>query len=128
MRSSLIFRILICVSAKTLNKIGVQVLYFVAPQAWAWRPNRAQIIAQISPYTFSILPFEAEWFRQRGVKISLVCLILLSAGIGRFKQYSEQFAQSEVKTRSLHQYTILPGSRASEIRYHFRFIWNVLKP
>ncbi|MEK6624646.1 MAG: lipid-A-disaccharide synthase [Bdellovibrionota bacterium] len=115
--------------AKTLNKIGVQVLYFVAPQAWAWRPNRAQIIAQSVHTLFSILPFEAEWFRQRGVKnIVSVPHPLVRRYRSFLKQYSEQFAQRRSKKLAgLINILILPGSRASEIRYHLPFYLECIK-
>lgn len=54
--------------AQRLSRRGVKVLYYVAPQAWVWKPNRAQVLARTVHTLFSILPFEKEWFAQRGVK------------------------------------------------------------
>lgn len=54
--------------AQRLAKRGIRVWYYVAPQAWAWRPWRATTLAQTVHRLFTILPFEAEWFASRGVK------------------------------------------------------------
>jgi lipid-A-disaccharide synthase len=53
---------------KRLAKLGVKVLYYVAPQAWAWKPNRAQVLSETVHTLFTILPFEKDWFHSRGVK------------------------------------------------------------
>lgn len=54
--------------AARLKKRGVKVLYYVAPQAWAWKPHRAQALSKNTHTLFTILPFEKEWFGSRGVK------------------------------------------------------------
>lgn len=53
--------------AKKLKKKGVKVLYYVAPQAWVWKPWRAKILEQNVHTLFTILPFEKKWFQARGV-------------------------------------------------------------
>ncbi len=54
--------------AKRLKKRGVKVLYYVAPQAWAWKAHRAQVLSETVHTLFTILPFEKSWFLDRGVK------------------------------------------------------------
>jgi lipid-A-disaccharide synthase len=53
--------------AQRLARRGVKVLYYVAPQAWAWKPYRAQVLARTVHTLFTILPFEKAWFSSRGV-------------------------------------------------------------
>lgn len=53
--------------AQKLSKRGVKVLYYVAPQAWAWKPYRARALADSVHTLFTILPFEKKWFLERGV-------------------------------------------------------------
>lgn len=53
--------------AKRLSKKGVKVLYYVAPQAWVWKPWRAKAIEKAVHTLFTIIPFEKEWFKERGV-------------------------------------------------------------
>jgi lipid-A-disaccharide synthase len=54
--------------AARLKKRGVKVLYYVAPQAWAWKAHRANILSETVHTLFTILPFEKDWFLERGVK------------------------------------------------------------
>jgi lipid-A-disaccharide synthase len=54
--------------ARRLHQRGVKILYYVAPQAWAWKSYRVPILAQTVHTLFTIIPFEKEWFHSRGVK------------------------------------------------------------
>ncbi len=54
--------------AEKLKKRGVKVLYYVAPQAWAWKPHRSVALSRNTHTLFTILPFEKKWFGDRGVK------------------------------------------------------------
>lgn len=54
--------------AKRLKKKGVKVLYYVAPQAWVWKAWRAKAIENAVHTLFTIVPFEKEWFKKRGVQ------------------------------------------------------------
>jgi lipid-A-disaccharide synthase len=53
--------------ARKLSARGVRVLYYVAPQAWAWKAQRAEVLAKVTHTLFTILPFEKSWFKTRGV-------------------------------------------------------------
>lgn len=53
--------------ARKLKQRGVNVLYYVAPQAWAWKAHRAQALSENVHTLFTILPFEKDWFLSRGV-------------------------------------------------------------
>jgi len=54
--------------AQKLSKKGIQVLYYVAPQAWAWRSWRGKKIAKAVNTLFVLLPFEKKWFSNQGVQ------------------------------------------------------------
>jgi lipid-A-disaccharide synthase len=54
--------------ASKLNEKGVKILYYVAPQAWAWKSYRAKTMAKMVDTLFSIIPFEKDWFGKRGLK------------------------------------------------------------
>lgn len=53
--------------AARLKKLGVKVLYYVAPQAWVWKEGRVKKLRKNVHTLFTILPFEKQWFRDRGV-------------------------------------------------------------
>lgn len=54
--------------AGRLKAIGVNVLYYVAPQTWAWKEYRVKKLSNTTHTLFTILPFEKEYFKQRGVE------------------------------------------------------------
>lgn len=53
--------------AKGLHAAGVRVLWYVAPQVWAWRPGRIQTLRRSVDRMAVILPFEEELWRRNGV-------------------------------------------------------------
>ncbi|MCR9203331.1 MAG: lipid-A-disaccharide synthase [Halobacteriovoraceae bacterium] len=53
--------------SKRLKNLGVKVLYYVAPQAWAWKEWRVKPLSRNVHTLFTILPFEKKWFLDRGV-------------------------------------------------------------
>lgn len=53
--------------ARRLKKTGCPVLYYIAPQLWAWAPWRIRKVRRRVDRVACILPFEEEYFRQRGV-------------------------------------------------------------
>src|SRR5439155_851150 len=50
---------------------GIPVLYYIAPQMWAWGPKRVRKLAQVNRLAV-ILPFEEAFFRERGVAATFV--------------------------------------------------------
>jgi len=55
------------VLARTLHAAGVRVLWYVAPQIWAWRPGRASALRRAVDRMAVILPFEEALWRSHGV-------------------------------------------------------------
>jgi lipid-A-disaccharide synthase len=54
------------------RRVAAPILYFVAPQAWAWRPHRARKIAARADRIAVILPFEAAFYAKRGIEVDFV--------------------------------------------------------
>src|SRR5690554_2264583 len=100
--------------AAKLKKRGVAVLYYVAPQAWAWKAYRAKALQANVHTLFTILPFEKEWFEQRGVsKVRSVVHPLMLEHASALKNVrakrSRDFSDRPVRI------LLLPGSRRSEV-------------
>jgi lipid-A-disaccharide synthase len=99
--------------ARRLSKRGVKVLYYVAPQAWAWKAHRAQILAKTVHTLFTILPFEKEWFMARGVaqvrSIPHPLMLTYKSQLDDIPR--KPFGSWKPKLKLL----LLPGSRRSEI-------------
>ena len=58
--------------ARLARGLGIPVVYFVAPQAWAWHKSRMRQIKANVGLVLSILPFEEAFYRQWGVPVSYV--------------------------------------------------------
>jgi lipid-A-disaccharide synthase len=99
--------------AKRLKARGVKVLYYVAPQAWAWKPHRAKALSENTHTLFTILPFEKEWFGQRGVKQikSIPHPLMLTYKDELSNIPAKPFGSWSEKLKIL----LLPGSRRFEV-------------
>ena len=53
--------------AKSLNKQGLKVIYYISPQLWAWRKYRIRSIRKYVDLLITILPFEKDWYASNGV-------------------------------------------------------------
>lgn len=53
--------------ARRLRRLNIPVLYFVAPQVWAWRRGRIHSLRRDIDRLLCIFPFEEEFFRQQGI-------------------------------------------------------------
>ncbi len=102
--------------ARQLHRRGIPVIYFVAPQMWAWRPGRVKQLQRYVRKLLCIFPFEEEWFRQRGVEVEYVGHPLLDAArptLGREEFLARHQLKPDVPTICL-----LPGSRNQEVQRH----------
>ncbi|PIP90061.1 MAG: lipid-A-disaccharide synthase [Bdellovibrionales bacterium CG12_big_fil_rev_8_21_14_0_65_38_15] len=101
--------------AKKLAKQGVQILYYVAPQAWAWKAYRAKVLQNTVHTLFSILPFEKKWFNDRGVSkiISVPHPLLINYAKALADLETRTYESMNEKVRLL----LLPGSRNDEVRF-----------
>ncbi len=90
------------------NKIPV--IYYIAPQLWAWGKNRAKRIAEGTDLLLTVFPFEKEFFSEYGIKTIFVGHPLLDNPIfeGGFPDYD---------TRE-NLIALLPGSRTQEIKHN----------
>ncbi len=102
--------------ANHLKRLGVPVFYLVAPQVWAWRGNRVKRIAHLVDKLFCLFPFEERWFRERGVDATYIGHPLATIVHRRFTR--EEFFASHGLPTNQQLLTLLPGSRAGEIRRH----------
>lgn len=51
---------------------GIPVLWYVAPQIWAWKEGRARTLAAQADRVAVILPFEAELLAEAGARVAFV--------------------------------------------------------
>ena len=102
--------------AKRARKRGIPVLYYIAPQVWAWHRSRMRELAENTNHLAVVLPFEAELFREAGANAHFVGHPLLdtpSTPIARQQLCSRLGLDPERPIVAL-----FPGSRAQEISRH----------
>ncbi len=102
--------------ARALKRQGVQNIYFVCPQFWAWRPWRANLVRRRFVRGLCIFPFEQEWYRARGVPADFIGHPLV--GNVAAKRSREEFASFFGLDAAKAIVAVLPGSRAGEIAHH----------
>lgn len=95
---------------------GVPVLYYIAPQLWAWRPGRARRFARAVDRMAVILPFEEEFFNRVGLASTFVGHPLLDGPPWPDRQEARARLDIPAEDRVL---AIFPGSRRQEIRTHW---------
>jgi lipid-A-disaccharide synthase len=103
--------------AAKLKKRGVKVLYYVAPQAWVWKPWRAKTIENNVHTLFTILPFEKKWFAERGVKNIKAVVHPLKVEYGEKLQSirKRSFSDFNLRPNKEIRLLMLPGSRNPEV-------------
>ena len=97
--------------AKAAKKTGTQTLFYVAPQLWAWGGWRIHKLRKLCDKLCCILPFEQDWFSQRGVDAVFVGNPLLDK-LQIDSDHHKKFAN--INTNSI-SFAFMPGSRAAEI-------------
>jgi len=100
--------------ARELHRRGIPVIYYVAPQLWAWRSGRVRLVRRYFKKALVIFPFEEQWYRERGVDAEFVGHPL--ADVERPSESPERFIQEQGYERKKPIIAILPGSRRKEIR------------
>src|SRR5690348_16866051 len=58
--------------AREMKRRGIPVVYYVAPQFWAWRQGRVKLLREYVTKAFVIFPFEEKFFCERGVDATFV--------------------------------------------------------
>ncbi|HXF91885.1 MAG TPA: lipid-A-disaccharide synthase [Nitrospiraceae bacterium] len=91
-----------------------RVLYYIAPQIWAWRPRRINWIRRRVDHVVVILPFEEPLYRRAGIRCTFVGHPLLDAVTPALDQAElrKRFGVDRAET----VIGLLPGSREGEVR------------
>lgn len=98
--------------ARKARKLGIPVVYYMPPQLWAWAPWRIRKVRRNIDLVLSGLPFETEWYAQRGVRVQYV-------GHPFFDEISERTLDAsflrEWSSDQQPVVALLPGSRSQEV-------------
>ena len=100
--------------AKSATKASHTIIYYIAPQVWAWGRRRLHLIRKVVKHILAILPFEESYFRNEGIACDYVGHPLL-----------DELPESYDKTVECHSLDLkpnetilglLPGSRTKEVQ------------
>jgi lipid-A-disaccharide synthase len=100
--------------ARQMRKRGIPVVYYVCPQFWAWRQGRVRLLRKHVNKALVIFPFEEKFYRDRGVDATFVGHPL--ADLRQPEVTRDQYATENGLIASRHWITLMPGSRAKEVR------------
>ncbi|MQA88814.1 MAG: lipid-A-disaccharide synthase [Gemmatimonas sp.] len=102
--------------ARHARRVGIPVLYYIAPQVWAWHASRAADLARDADRIAVILPFEEDFLRAHGANVEFVGHPLLD------RPAPDGDREGWVKDLGLlpenRVLALFPGSRAQEIERH----------
>ena len=99
--------------ARVAKAAGLRVLYYIAPQVWAWRPGRMKWIQRNVDHVVVILPFEAELYRRAGVRCTFVGHPLLDSVAPHYDRSALRAMYNLDASATV--VGLLPGSRVAEV-------------
>jgi lipid-A-disaccharide synthase len=115
--------------SRQARSLGIPVLYYIAPQVWAWHRSRADELARLAAELAVILPFEEPLFRNRGGRVTFVGHPLLEeeppvrtawaaeVGIDAERPVLALFPGS--RRQEIHRHLAIFGEAAAEIQRRF---------
>lgn len=99
--------------AEWARQQGIRVIYYIAPQVWAWKENRVKKMKLCIDKMLVILPFEKAYFEDKwNWQVEYVGHPLVNV-IDRYK--ADATAQPAIPNTNLPVIALLPGSRKQEI-------------
>jgi lipid-A-disaccharide synthase len=96
----------------------VPVVFYIAPQVWAWKAGRTAKLARAADRIAVILPFEEAIFRAEGGRARYVGHPLLDELGERALPDRTAFAQAHGLRADRDILAVFPGSRRQELRRH----------
>ncbi len=111
--------------AKALHRLGIPIVYLVAPQAWAWRRRRVYDLKRNVARLLCIFPFEEKFFQSYGVPATYIghpLARLIGPSCSREEFFSEQKLD-----RNKPLVALLPGSRRGEIGRHLPLLKSAME-
>lgn len=103
--------------AEYAHSLGIPVHYYIAPKLWAWKEYRIKKLRRYVDRLYSILPFEPEWFGERGVKAEYVgnpSVEEVEQALSALPPREEFAALHNLDARPI--LALVPGSRMGEIK------------
>ena len=99
--------------AEFIKEQGIEVLYYISPQVWAWKESRVKKIKRFVDHMFVILPFEKGFYAKHDYPVEFVGHPLLDV---TDQPASDDFRQKHnLSEKPI--IALIPGSRKQEISH-----------
>jgi len=105
--------------ASFAKSINVPVIYYIAPQLWAWGRSRTEKVKSNVDKLLVCFPFEQDFFKNDDINATFVGHPLLDDPV------LKNVTNYKSKTKNL--VALLPGSRVQEVKNHLDLFENVIK-
>jgi lipid-A-disaccharide synthase len=100
--------------ARQMKKRDIPVVYYVAPQFWAWRQGRVKLLRKYVTKALVIFPFEEKFYRDHDVDAIFVGHPLAELPHPAISR--EAYAAQHKLDPAKYWITLMPGSRVKEVR------------
>ena len=108
---------------KITKRAGARVVHLVAPQVWAWGSWRIHKLRRLTDFVCCLLPFEEQYFRDRGVEARFVGHPLFDTPLDLDALDSAVAAWPRGETNL----AVMPGSRPAELRQNAPLLVEVYR-
>lgn len=101
--------------AKFAKAKSIRTFYYISPKIWAWKEERVHKVKAYVDDMFTILPFEAEFYKKYNYPVSYVGNPLLDAILEKktAADFPRFWAENSLPEKPV--LAVLPGSRKGEI-------------
>jgi lipid-A-disaccharide synthase len=109
------------------RRCGAKILYFVAPQVWAWRPGRIRKLARRVDRMALIFPFEPDVYAKAQLRVEFVGHPLVEPLGELAREVDCDTARARLGCAARGDLiSLFPGSRGNEIRYHLPLLLSAI--
>jgi lipid-A-disaccharide synthase len=102
--------------ARKMKRLGIPVVYLIAPQVWAWRKGRVKTMRRVIDQLLCIFPFEEAFFREHRVPVTYIGHPLATRVRPTLSR--EEFFRKHKLPEDRPLVAVLPGSRRNESLRH----------
>jgi lipid-A-disaccharide synthase len=101
--------------AARARRRGVEVVYYVSPQVWAWRGGRVHTIRSLVRRMLVLFPFEVDFYERAGVRATFVGHPVAQVPAVRSRAALCEMTGLDPRREAV---ALLPGSRTGELARH----------